>query len=162
MHDHAELGQGWPAEVVSLSQRQGLGEIWQPRGPFWQDGGRQSLPVLAASSRGKVGSSRSAQLHGTGGSQTVGHSGKGEGKEGEGEGRGGGGEGRGEGGVGEEGRGGEREEREGRGRRGGVGRGGVGKGRGGKGEGREGVGRGGVGRGGEGDQLNCKKCDMAG
>ena len=98
MHVHAELGQGWPAEAVSLSQRQGLGEIWQPRGPFWQDGGRQSLPVLAASSRGKVGSSRSAQLHGTGGSQTVGHSGRGEGEEGrggEGEGRGEGGEGRG-------------------------------------------------------------------
>ena len=103
MHDHAELGQGWPAEAVSLSQRQGLGEIWQPRGPFWQDGGRQSPPVLAASSRGKVGSSRSAQLHGTGGSQTVGHSGRGrEGKEGEGEGRGGEGEGRG-GGVEERG-----------------------------------------------------------
>ena len=68
VHDHAELGQGWPAEAVSLSQRQGLGEIWQPRGPFWQDGGRQSLPGLAASSRGKVGSSRSAQLHGRGGS----------------------------------------------------------------------------------------------
>ena len=111
MHDHAELGQGWPAEAVSLSQRQGLGEIWQPRGPFWQDGGRQSLPGLAASSRDKVGSSRSAQLHGTGGSRTVGHSGRGRGGEGEGRGgeergRGGGeegwgrgGEGRGRGGV---------------------------------------------------------------
>ena len=112
MHDHAELGQGWPAEAVSLSQRQGLGEIRQPRGPFWQDGGRQSPPGLAASSRGKVGSSRSAQLHGTGGSQTVGHSGRGEGEEG----RGGGGGGEGEG----EGRGEERE-----------GRGGEGEGRGG-------------------------------
>lgn len=77
VHVHVEQGWRWRTETACVPRRGGLGRIQLPQGSFWLDGERQSQPALAPGCRDKGDSSRSVQLHGTRGSQTVGHAGRG-------------------------------------------------------------------------------------